>query len=150
MKKVLLLFALLIFFAFLSFGANAQIKNNLNFTGDVQIFYANEIKSAYGSSIKNGKGTIIFSSIKNLKKIIHMYPNFAGFTLILNKYGHSFDCVLNKLNLKNLFYKQNKSIYGFSLVMPKSIFINNKKINTQITELKSNIYIGCPIILGSY
>lgn len=101
-------------------------------------------------AIKNGEGSIVYTTsdyyFNNKEKFDF---GMSGITFVLNR-DISLDKLKDKLCLKEISISKQNNIYGFSKYFNNSISLQNKKVNTQILVKEDKIYIGSPILLGSY
>lgn len=121
----------------------------------VEVYTSKQIKNEELSKISNGEGEIIFCDIVDLDYILQTYNCVSGFTLKFEKNDFSVNDIINKIDTRTC-YNKNFGIYGLSYAI--SSLLNNKyvvemeqtKCNFQIYETKSQIFLGIPLILGSY
>ena len=132
----------------------APKTNDINFNSGKVEFYLSSYYNpelSFATVTKNGSGCIIESDVKFHSQIEDAILNYEGKTFITDGDDKLFEYLKQKLNLKvDETLSENNNIYGFSTYFDKSIYLSGKKINTQMLLKDGKIYIGCPILLGSY
>lgn len=102
-------------------------------------------------TIKNGQGSIVLTNNyyyqKNKSKFDY---GLNGITFITDDNNISINKLKQDMCLKELNISSEENLYGFSKYFSNCINLQNKKVNTQILLKDGKIYIGSPILLGSY
>lgn len=101
--------------------------------------------------IKNGQGSIVkTTSVEYFKNLELFNYGLCGITFCGDYKNLSKNKIINELNLQIVDISTENNIYGFSRYFTNNINLENKKINTQIFISNDKVYIGSPILLGSY
>lgn len=145
MKKliVFILIAVMLCLAKFSFTQNLTL-DKLFPSSSVEVYVQQEEVADGFYSIKNGSGSIIFCSAKEFGYINKRY-NVVGYTF---KISDNIDTVYK--TLKSGVIKSGNRLYGNSPFLPKGISFDCRNINFQVENKNGAIYVGYPILLGSY
>lgn len=101
--------------------------------------------------IKNGDGCIIKASSALESVIEDNIDGYNGKTYIFESDKYSMEKFIKEYNVKiDLSQSSQDNVLGFSSKIDDAILIGGKKINVQIVNKNNKIYIGMPILLGSY
>ena len=118
----------------------------------VQIFTSNNEQNAQlngYSTVKNGEGLIIFCDYLEYLKIRKNCNNISGVTFVIEGNKNDYKKLIN--NLKITFLDKNECDFiGFSNKFDSCVNYKNKKVNVQGYFSDNKIYIGTPLLLGSY
>ncbi len=117
----------------------------------VQVFVSNqnyEHLSNY-DFVKNGMGAIIFCDYSQYKKIKKDCKDIAGVTFIFSGDDNTFENVIKNLKIKTT-AKTRCDFIGYTNYFDCSLNIDGKKTNVQGYLSDNKVYIGFPLLLGSY
>ncbi len=150
MKKFIV-FCLLCSFLF----SVSLFKKEYNFSNEknlsVQVFLSNrnyEHLEQY-DYVDNGIGAVVFCDYINYRKIKKDCKNIAGVTFIFDGDDKVFEKVIKDLKVKTS-EKTNCDFVGYTNYFDSSLNINGKKTNVQGYLSENKVYIGFPLLLGSY
>lgn len=148
MKKFIVFLMLSVFLMALAVG-----RTNTDFIlpdSEIQFFTNSKpTDSEFAKIVKNGNGYIVCCNYKNYDKVKGMLNGIAGTTFILDGDFEEYKNVLNKLNI-SVIEHSGTSVVGFTDNFYQSVFYNGKKANVQAYYNNNKIYVGSPLILGSY
>ncbi|MEG1527914.1 MAG: hypothetical protein RR418_01935 [Clostridia bacterium] len=140
MKKIYLL---LIFLVFLQVRPT-NLPNVLTLEGDYYIYCV----STTLPNVDCGEFKRVKTSLAEFDSVISQCKNIKGVTYVAKFSQTVLQEILSKLNLANL---NNEEItYGYSNKLNRGIYINGVEVNVQIACVREQIYVGYPILLGSY
>ena len=129
--------------------------SNIFPTASVEIYTSSKTNIEQLSKIENGLGEIIFCNVNELDYILKDFDNISGFTLKFDTQNKTKQQILEQLNLQR-FTSNGFGILGYSSTIG-SLFnnkfcvnIDKNKCNFQLFETKNSIFLGVPILLGSY
>lgn len=106
---------------------------------------------SFATVTKNGNGCIIESDAIYHNEIEESILNYEGKTFITDGDEELFEELIQKFDLKvDETISSETNVYGYSDFFDKSINLSGKKINTQMLFKDGKIFIGSPILLGSY
>lgn len=117
----------------------------------VQVFTNSKCDTRFNGAtyVDNGNGQIIICDYETYKKVCEKQNNISGITYIFDGNIEVFDKVIRDLNV--LFTeKTDNSFVGFTNYFSCCVKSDNKKVNVQGYFSNGKIYIGSPLILGSY
>ncbi len=150
MKKFIVFFMLCVFlFSASLFKSEFDFSNYNNL--EVQVFTSNKQDICFDnvSVIDNGQGQIIYCDYDKYKDISSTIKNISGVTFIFEGNKNLYLEVIEKLNV-TLLENNYDNFVGYSNKFTGSVSYNGKKINVQGYYNKGKIYIGTPLLLGSY
>lgn len=121
--------------------------NNVN----VQVFLSNKDYKQLNnySTIDNGQGAIIYCDYIDYKNIKSNCSDISGVTFIFDGDKNTLLQLKNSLNVSVLKSSQNE-FTGYTNYFDETIFLENKKVNVQAVLYDNKIYVGFPLLLGSY
>ena len=122
-------------------------QNNLS----VQIFLSNrnfEQLNNY-STVQNGQGAIITCSYDDYKNIKKSCKDISGVTFVFDGDKNSFDTLKKELDV-TFATCSNYEFTGYTNYCDYAINLNNKKVNVQACLYNNKIFVGFPLLLGSY
>ena len=150
MKKLFIFLLLILIVAICSFGKNSNNIPNSFTPIKVQIFAADYSGENF---IKNGNGVIVECDINKLQASLSLCSNVSGKTYVYNASLKDYENIKVGYKIQSIQELGNiKTFYGYSDFCGDCIFIEGKKVNTQVafnTE-ENLLYVGNPILLGSY
>lgn len=121
--------------------------SNLNvqvYTNDCQNGQLNKY-----STIKNGGGLIVFCDYDGYKNIKSMGTKINGVTFVFDGNLEFFNQIIGDLKV-NFTEKTKTDFVGYTNFFDNCIEYKHKKVNIQGYFNGEKIYIGTPLILGSY
>ncbi len=121
--------------------------NNL----EVQVFTSNKQNINFDniSVVDNGQGQIIYCNYDKYKDISSTIKNISGVTFIFEGNKNLYLDIIKKLNI-TLLENNYDNFVGYSNNFDGGVSYNGKKVNVQGYFNKGKIYIGTPLLLGSY
>lgn len=135
---------------FLSTNQNSTFLKDNNF--DIECYY-NFYNSNFPDSkiVKNGLGCIVKTySVDYFLNLDKYNFGLSGITFSINAENFSLKQIKKELKLREHSLSSDENVYGLSKYFSHSINLENKKVNVQILKRNGKIYIGSPILLGSY
>ena len=117
----------------------------------VQVFLSNKDYKQLNkySTINNGQGAIIYCDYNDYKNIKSNCSDISGVTFIFDGDKDTLLQLKNSLNVNVLKSSQNE-FTGYTNYFDETIFLENKKVNVQAVLYDNKIYVGFPLLLGSY
>lgn len=117
----------------------------------VQVFLSNRNYKKLNnySTVNNGQGAIIYCDNTEYKKIKTECGDISGVTFIFSGDKDTLKDIEKGLNVKILKCSQNE-FTGYTNYFDETIFLENKKVNVQAVLYDNKIYVGFPLLLGSY
>lgn len=121
--------------------------NNLS----VQVFTSDDSFSQFNkySSIKNGDGRIFFCDYDQYKQIKKQCTSVSGVTFIFKGDNDLYNKIKYDLKI-NVIENSETNFVGYSNYFDNCVNYNDKKVNVQGYFDGEKIYIGTPLLLGSY
>ena len=121
--------------------------NNL----EIQIFTSNKHNLNFDNVevVDNGQGQIIFCDYEKYKDISSTVKNISGVTFVFEGNKNLYDNIIKQLNV-TLLENNYDNFVGYTNSFNKSVSYGGKKVNIQGYYNKGKIYIGTPLLLGSY
>ena len=99
--------------------------------------------------VDNGNGQIIVCDYSTYKDICKYEKNISGVTFVFDGDNNVLHQIAN--DLKVFFVEKNDSSFtGYTNYFCCSVKSNNKKVNVQGYSANGKIFIGTPLIMGSY
>ncbi len=150
MKKFIV-FCLLCGFLF----SISLFKNEYDFSKEdnlsVQIFVSDQNYNHLNEFdyVKNGAGAIVFCDYMQYKKIKKDCKNIAGVTFIFDGDEKTLNRMINDLGVKTT-ERTSSDFVGYTNYFDSSLNIDGKKTNVQGYLSENKVYIGFPLLLGSY
>lgn len=146
MKKLIVFFIVVLVLCAINLNCIKDLTIKKILTGaSAQVYVCD--KDAEGLNyIKNGEGAIIFCEIKELKQILKNF-NVIGFTIKINK---SFENEILEEFSPLYTFKCNNYKYGYLQNCIEAVLVNGKYANFQYEVCEDSLYLGFPILLGSY
>lgn len=122
-------------------------QNNLS----VQVFLSNRnfLQLNDYSIVENGQGAIITCSYDEYKTIKNSCKDISGVTFVFDGEQNLFESLKRNLNITFATCNDFEFI-GYTNYCDYAINLNNKKINIQAHLYNNKIYVGFPLLLGSY
>lgn len=152
MKKIFVLIFVLIMLCFCSINNNYAEELFCQSQTAKVCFYCdecNEFENA--TTIVNGQSYIVETSAGYANEVYKNLDSCVGFSIVFNKNEIDIETLLQGVRVvKEETAGENFTIYGITNGLAFSTFIDNKKVNIQITQNNDFIIVGSPIILGSY
>lgn len=136
---------------FLIAGAYTQ-KNEQNWLKNyakVQIFVQKEQNFENLNYVKNGMGYIVFCNSDEEKTVENRLDGVVGKTYIFDVKQNSYGDIISSLNV-DCVEKTSSSLLGFSSYFDEFVLINGKKVNVQAYCDGERVFVGVPMLLGSY
>ena len=118
----------------------------------VQIFTSNKCNSRVDdvTYVENGNGQILVCDFDTYKQICKSQDNISGVTFVFDGNKEIFLDIIKKLNVSSV-ELNDTSFVGYTNYFDKSVKYQNKKVNVQgYFDGNNKIYIGTPLLLGSY
>jgi hypothetical protein len=156
MKKVGLFLILLFIFSFCGLSDNKFINLCKDFNrAKLEIFCNNYIREIENEEkfkiIKNGNSYIIQTNASMASEIKKYVNDYSGFTLSFKGTKQDALSLINDLKIvKTENINGIKSIYGYAGGFLNCVVVGGKKVNVQIAINNEMVFIGSPVILGSY
>lgn len=150
MRKMWTFIFIIILFSLLMLAPKYENATFIN--GSVQFFLSNQCSQLeYATVTPNGKGSIVEADVKFDEVLEKTLGDYTGKTYILSGDANDFSKIKSLYQVK-VDVEQSKSdnILGYTTKFDKGIIIGGKKINIQMLMKDGKIYIGTPILLGSY
>ena len=150
MKKFIVFFLLCVFL----FVSSLYVKefdfsqfSNLK----VQVFCSTKMLNRLDgvNYVENGSGQILICDYQMYNKVKANQKNIAGVTFIFDGDAKTFEYVIRQLGVKVIENGVN-SFVGYSNRFCYSNNYNGKKVNVQGYYCDGKIYVGTPLLLGSY
>lgn len=139
MRKVLILFIVMLFFA--AYQSNGFIMATKQFNGRYSVYKQNEaIESEYDLSF-------------NQALIERISGDISGQSVRFIGKDEDIDYLIRKLNIQvkdEQNFSNIRTIYGYSARLGEGVKLSGEKVNIQIARRGSTITVGTPLILGSY
>ena len=107
----------------------------------------NKVKNA--DYLDNGQGEIIFCDYDTYKLISSTEKNISGVTYIFSGNKQVFEDVISSLKV-DVVEKSDTSFLGYTNSFSLGVDYQNKKVNVQGYYSDGRIFIGTPLLLGSY
>ena len=150
MKKFIVFFILCIFLFTASLFKQEfdfSIYDNLN----VQIFTSSKQIEDYGSVrvVDNGAGQIINCTYNDYKVLSSQLHDVSGVTFIFTGNKSTYEDCLDKLNVK-VVQSGESDFLGYTNYFNGGVKAYDKKVNVQGYFDGEKIFIGTPLLLGSY
>lgn len=150
MKKLIVFFLL----ALLLIGTNFSFIDKFNiFTifdvAEIQVFTSRKNSCQDYESVDNGCGQIYFCQKTEISQLFNSIDYITGFTIIINDSNNLIDDIIDTFQIA-ISEKKNDNILGYSKLFPYRVMLNEKQISVQILQKDNKLYIGSPILLGSY
>lgn len=149
MRKLWTFILVLVFISICFMKPNTNI--NLFESATVQYFLSNKV-SLDLEDIKitdNGQGCIVECS-SNLESVVEeKLSSYSGKTYIVEGSEEDIEEITKKFNIKIESY-QSGNLLGFSEKFDKNTLVGGKLVNIQIAYRENKIYVGLPLLLGSY
>ena len=146
----------IVFFLLCSFLFTASLfKKEFDFSSyknlQVQVFTSSASGVNFDDAVytKNGDGQIISCNYEVYKKITKTLNNISGVTFIFSGNREVFNEVVKKLKVKTIEGSATDFV-GYSNFFDSSVSYDGKKVNVQGYYNNGKIYIGTPLLLGSY
>ena len=150
MKRFIVFLLLGVFLFSISFFKNSfdfSKMKNLSvqvFTSDKQICALDDIKT-----VDNGEGQILFCNYEQYQLVSGLYKNISGVTFVFDGNKQLFNEIINSLKIKMV--EENSSDFlGYTNNFDSAVSYCGKKVNVQGYYNDGKIYIGTPLLLGSY
>lgn len=107
-------------------------------------------RSSKLSAEQCGNGMVVKATADNVGYAVFCSRNVDGITA---KVSESLQSVASKLMLQ--VYSEQKLgnvtvVCGYSPVVSGGVLLDGKKVNVQIAQTPQGVFVGCPLILGSY
>ncbi|MBO5884172.1 MAG: hypothetical protein J6Q51_00070 [Clostridia bacterium] len=117
----------------------------------VQIFVndCTNIQLSKYSTIQNGDEFVVFGDYNLYKQLKSINSKIRGVTFIFDGNFEFFSEIIKELNI-NIAEKSKTSFVGYTNYFDSCVNYDNKKVNIQGYFNGEKIYIGIPLILGSY
>lgn len=150
MKKliVFLLLAILLIASNLPFTENLNIFSIFDVTM-VQVFTNEKNEPNEYNSIDNGSGEVYFCDKDEALNLFNSIDYITGFTMILKNEDNLIDDIIKTFNIE-IVKRLSDNIYGYSLYFPFKVCLEKKQVSVQIFVRDDTLFVGCPILLGSY
>ena len=149
MKKFIVFILLCVFlFTATLFKKEFSFQNMQNL--NVQVFTSivdNKLNNY--STVQNGQGQIVFCSYNEYQEIKKISNNICGVTFIFDGTENDFKNVIKDLKVK-IIEQGDTNFVGYTNSFDSSVNYKNKKVNVQGYYFNNRIYIGTPLLLGSY
>ena len=131
-------------------GTNKQTLPDEFNNCKIQVFTNTQNQQDLGfQKIENGAGYVYFCNSQTKAQLLSLVTGVQGLTYIIE--GDFSDYVAIKQNLGISCVEDSQfACVGFSKNFDKSAFYDGKKVNVQMCYANQKIYIGTPLILGSY
>lgn len=156
MKRLLVFLLLVLLLCCVNLSCTQDLTLSKIFpNASVEIFTSTKTNLTEFYKLDNGFGEIIFGEVEDFEYIFNNVNNISGFTLKINIESFSKTKIFKALNVIN-YNENNFNILGFSNTVKKifknkfSLKIDKNECNFQYFEAKSHIFLGIPLILGSY
>ena len=129
-------------------------KNNFDFSKmtnlSVQVFTSDKQNVLDNvTTVENGEGQILFCNYDQYKYVSNLYKNISGVTFIFDGNKQLFKEIINNLKIK-LIEQNNNDFLGYTNNFDNCVSYSGKKVNVQGYYNNGKIYIGTPLLLGSY
>ena len=105
-----------------------------------------------GLNIANGAG-FVETNYQGYAKCLQAVIGINGITVVLDKSAVDVVALVKKLHLNQTFSQQTEDfscIYGYTSKIRGYTVVDGQKVNVQIAVTPTNIYVGSPLLLGSY
>ena len=148
MKKFIVFFLICVFIFTASLFRNEfdfSTMQNLS----VQIFTSSKQVDNDYNNIDNGQGQVIFCDYEQYKHLSNYIKDIQGVTFIFDGDLQCFYDVIEKLNVTTV-EKGSFDFVGYSNNFDSAVNYNGKKVNVQGYFSNGRIFIGTPLLLGSY
>ena len=99
--------------------------------------------------VENGNGQIVVCDYKTYKDICKSENNIAGVTFVFDGDNGMLNQVAKNLKV-SFVEKSENSFTGYTNYFAYSVKSNNKKVNVQGYCFDGKVFIGTPLIMGSY
>ena len=156
MKKLLVFLLIVLLLCGINLNFTKELKlSNIFPVASVEVFTSSKTFVNKFEKIDNGVGEVIFCEMNELDYILDNIDCVSGLTLKIDLKNNSKNKILKSLDIVD-FNETNFGIYGFSNIVKKvsnnkfKLKIEEKVCNFQYFESKSCIFVGIPLLLGSY
>lgn len=127
-----------------------------NLKGEYCLYLNSNCESlpAFAKVTQNGAGQIVCCDISQMNDLFVDERLVAGESVKVEQKDYTFEQICKKLNFvakKNYEFSDGlKTFYGEAEYGDKFVFVGTDKINCEIAINNGFIYVGFPVILGSY
>ena len=117
----------------------------------VQVFTSTKCVDRFDdvTYVENGNGQILVCNYCDYKNICKQVNNIQGVTFVFDGSRQTFLDVIKQMNI-SLIEDSACCFVGYTSYFEQSVKYKNKKANVQGCYVDGKIYIGTPLILGSY
>ena len=150
MKKFVVFFLLCV-----SLFATSLYKKDFDFDRysnlKVQIFTSSKSAKRFNNVtyVENGNGQILVCDYSDYKDICKVQTDISGITFVFDGDKNEFLDVVKKMHI-SLVEVTDNSFVGYTNYFDSCVMYQNKKVNVQGYFNGEKIYIGTPLLLGSY
>ena len=131
-------------------GVNKQTLPSVFDDCKVQVFTSTQNQQDTGfQKIENGAGYVYFCNSQTKDSLLSLLVGVQGITYIIEGDFSDYVSIKKELDISCVESSQFACL-GFSKSFDKSAFYDGKKVNVQMCYANQKIYVGTPLILGSY
>lgn len=148
MKKFIVFFLLCVFlFTASLFKKEFDFSNYPNLS--VQIFTSTQNSINALNVVNNGQGQIITCNYDDYLRLCKSLNNISGVTFIFEGNKQVYKELIKKLDVK-IIENTDNSFVGYTNNFSSSVSYSGKKVNIQGYCDNGKIFVGTPLLLGSY
>lgn len=105
-----------------------------------------------GEVVDCGNGVIVTTNKTQLYSVVSAAKNLYGVSLVFDntQTRYSLDDIVSALGVKVVSQDSIGGIYGYCPKLSGGVTVDGKAVNLQIVSRNGKVYIGTPVILGSY
>lgn len=109
---------------------------------------------SFAKVVQNGSGQIVECEIAQMGNLFVDEQKIMGESIRLNSNNYTYDQICNIFNFRVKkayeFSDGLQTFYGEASYGDRYVYVGSKKINCEIAINNGFIYVGFPVILGSY